>query len=308
MKMQITKVEKHLYQIDVETAGVKNFIASYILKGKQVAMVETGPNSSVPNLLFCLKELNVKLEDVVYVAVSHIHLDHGGGAGRLLKYLPKAKVIVHPRGAPHLANPEKLWQQSREVLGNIAEMYGKPEPVPEERIIAATDGMTFDIGNNIRLKVVETLGHASHHLSYYEPLSEGIFPGDAAGIYLNEIDVIVPTTPSPFRLDVALASLDKLISLKPKVLYYSHFGKAYNAVEKLQTYARQLKLWAKITRQGIENKDSLEAISKRIIESDVAVRKAKEYIKAHPVLSETVLNESVRGFIDFVEKFKEIRL
>ena len=304
--MHVTKVEKHLYQIDVETAGIKNFIASYILKGKQVAMVETGPNSSVPNLLFCLKELNVKPEDVVYVAVSHIHLDHGGGAGRLLKYLPKAKVIVHPRGVPHLANPEKLWQQSREVLGNIAEMYGKPEPVPEERIIAATDGMTFDIGNNIRLKVVETLGHASHHLSYYEPLSEGIFPGDAAGIYLNEIDVIVPTTPSPFRLDVALASLDKLISLKPKVLYYSHFGKAYNAVEKLQTYAQQLKLWAKITRQGIENKDSLEAISKRIIESDVAVQKAKEYIKAHPVLSETVLNESVRGFIDFVEKFKEI--
>ena len=304
--MHITKVEKHLYQIDVETAGVKNFIASYILKGKQVAMVETGPTSSVPNLLFCLKELNVKPEDVVYVAVSHIHLDHGGGVGRLLKYLPKAKVIVHPRGAPHLANPEKLWQQSKEVMGNIAEMYGKPEPVPEERIIAATDGMTFDIGNNIRLKVVETIGHASHHLSYCEPLSEGIFPGDAAGIYLNEIDVIVPTTPSPFRLDIALASLDKLISLKPKVLYYSHFGKAYNAVEKLQTYAQQLKLWAKITRQGIENKDSLEAISKRIIESDVAVQKAKEYIKAHPVLSETVLNESVRGFIDFVEKFKEI--
>jgi glyoxylase-like metal-dependent hydrolase (beta-lactamase superfamily II) len=304
--MHVTKVEKHLYQIDVETAGVKNFIASYILKGKQVAMVETGPTSSVPNLLFCLKELNVKLEDVVYVAVSHIHLDHGGGVGRLLKYLPKAKVIVHPRGVLHLANPEKLWQQSREVLGNIAEMYGKPEPVPEERIIAATDGLTFDIGNNIRLKVVETLGHASHHLSYYEPLSEGLFSGDAAGIYLNEIDVIVPTTPSPFRLDVALASLDKLISLKPKVLYYSHFGKAYNAVEKLQTYAQQLKLWAKITRQGIENKDSLEAISKRIIESDVAVQKAKEYIKAHPVLSETVLNESVRGFIDFVEKFKEI--
>ena len=304
--MHVTKVEKHLYQIDVETAGVKNFIASFILKGKQVAMVETGPTSSVPNLLFCLKELNVKPEDVVYVAVSHIHLDHGGGVGRLFKYLPKAKVIVHSRGAPHLANPEKLWQQSREVLGSIAEMYGKPEPVPEERLIAATDGVTFDIGNNIRLKVVETLGHASHHLSYYEPLSEGIFPGDAAGIYLNEIDVIVPTTPSPFRLDVALASLDKLISLKPKVLYYSHFGKAYNAVEKLQTYAQQLKLWAKITRQGIENKDSLEAISKRIIESDVAVQKAKEYIKAHPVLSETVLNESVRGFIDFVEKFKEI--
>jgi glyoxylase-like metal-dependent hydrolase (beta-lactamase superfamily II) len=305
-KMQITKLENYLYQIDVETAGIKNFIASYILKGKQVVIVETGPASSVPNLLSCLKELNVKPEHVAYVAVSHVHLDHGGGAGTLLKYLPKAKVIVHPRGAPHLANPEKLWQQAREVMGNIAEMYGKPEPVPEERIIAATDGMTFDIRDHISLKIVETLGHASHHLSYYEPLSEGIFPGDAAGIYLNEIDVIVPTTPPPFRLDIALASLDKLTSLKPKLLYYSHFGKAYDAVEKLQTYAQQLKLWAKIAKEGLENRENLETIAKQIIKSDSAVRKAKEYIKMHLILSETVLNESVQGFMSFVEKFRKI--
>ena len=302
--MQITKLENHLYQIDVETAGIKNFIASYVLKGKQVAMVETGPTSSVPNLLSCLKELNVKPEDVTYVAVSHIHLDHGGGAGTLLKHLPKAKVIVHQRGAPHLANPEKLWQQSKEVMGRITEMYGKPEPVPEERLIAATDGMVFDIGNGVSLKVVETLGHASHHLSYQEPLSEGIFPGDAAGIYLKEIDVIVPTTPPPFRLDIALASLDKLIHLKPRVLYYSHFGKAYNAVEKLQTYAQQLVLWSKIVKKGMDNEESLKVISERIMQSDGTIQEAKEYIKAHPILSETVLNESVRGFMDFAEKSK----
>jgi len=302
--MQITKLENHLYQIDVETAGIKNFIASYILKGRQVAMVETGPTSSVPNLLSSLKELNVKPEDVTYVAVSHIHLDHGGGAGTLLKHLPRAKVIVHQRGAPHLANPERLWQQSKEVMGSIVEMYGKPEPVPEERLIAAKDGMTFDMGNSVSLKVVETLGHASHHLSYYEPLSEGIFPGDAAGIYLKEINVIVPTTPPPFRLDIALASLDKLIRLKPRVLYYSHFGKAYNAMEKLQTYVQQLVLWAKIAKEGVENQESLEVISKRIMESDRAIQEAKEYIKSHPVLSETVLNESLQGFVGFAEKFK----
>jgi glyoxylase-like metal-dependent hydrolase (beta-lactamase superfamily II) len=151
---------------------------------------------------------------------------------------------------------------------------------------------------------VETLGHASHHVSYYESLSEGIFPGDAAGIYLKEIDAIVPTTPSPFRLDIALASLDKLISLNPRILYYSHFGKALNAIEKLQTYAQQLRLWAKIAKEGVEKKEGLEEISKRIIESDRALQKAKEYINTHPVLSETVLDESVRGFMDFVKKFE----
>lgn len=304
--MRITKIEGHIYLVDVETAGIENFIASYVLKGKQVAIVETGPTSSVPNLVLGLKELNVKPEDVAYVAVSHIHLDHGGGVGTLLKYLPKAKVIVHQRGAPHLANPQKLWQQSREALGRIAEMYGRPEPVPEERIVASADGMMLDIGEKVKLRVVETLGHASHHLSYYESLSDGIFPGDAAGVYVNELDVIVPTTPSPFRLDIALVSLDKLINLKPKALYYSHFGKASRAVEKLQTYAEQLRLWAKVTRQGLENRESLEAISKRIIETDGAVKKAEGYIRNHPVLSETVLSESVQGVIDFVEKFGEV--
>ncbi|MBX5328941.1 MAG: MBL fold metallo-hydrolase [Candidatus Bathyarchaeota archaeon] len=304
--MHVSKIEEHLYLIDVETGGIENFVASYVLKGKQTVIIETGPTSSIPNLLSALKELNVKPEQVAYVAVSHIHLDHGGGAGALLRHLPKAKVVVHPRGAPHLVNPEKLWQQSRQVLGNITEIYGPPEPVPEERIIAANDGMILDVGNDVKLKVIETLGHASHHLSYYEPLTEGIFPGDAAGIYLNKIGVIVPTTPSPFRLDIALASLDKLINLKPKVLYYSHFGKAENAMEKLQTYVNQLKLWARIAKQGLENGEDLADISKRILESDEAIRKARDYIQSHAVLSETVLGESVQGVVDFVEKFKQI--
>lgn len=304
--MHVTKIEEHIYLIDVETAGIKNFIASYILKGKSAAIVETGPTSSIPSLLSGLRALNLKPKDVIYVAVSHVHLDHGGGVGTLLKYLPKADVIVHQRGAPHLANPEKLWQQSITALGSLAEIYGKPEPVPEERIIAASDGSTFDIGNNIELKAIETLGHASHHLSYYEPLSEGIFPGDAAGIYLNEIEVIIPTTPSPFRLDMTLASLDKLSSLKPKFLCYSHFGKAHNAIEKLQNYAQQINLWAKIVKQGIENKESLKAIANRITESDKAVQKAVKYFSVHPDISEVMLYGSVQGFIDFVEKFGDI--
>jgi glyoxylase-like metal-dependent hydrolase (beta-lactamase superfamily II) len=301
--MSLTKVEEHIHLIDAETAGIKGFIASYVLKGRQVAMVETGPASSVPNLLAGLEKLNVELADVAYVAVSHIHLDHAGGAGTLLKHLPNAKVIVHPRGASHLAHPEKLWEQSKLVLGSITEMYGEPEPIPEDRIIAASDGMTFDLGGGVELKVVETLGHASHHQSYYEKLSQGVFPGDAAGIYLGEINKIVPTTPPPLRLDIALSSLGKLINLKPRNLYYSHFGKAINGVEKLNTYVRQLKLWEKIAKQGIDNGEGLAAISKHIIENDDSLRRALDYVRAHPVLGETVLTNSVQGVVDFVEKF-----
>jgi glyoxylase-like metal-dependent hydrolase (beta-lactamase superfamily II) len=300
--MRVTKLEEHIDLIDVETACIENFIASYVLRGKSTAIVETGPTSSVPNLLSGLKKLDVQLDDVAYVAVSHIHLDHGGGAGTLLKSLPNAKVVVHPRGAPHLANPEKLWQQSREVLGKITELYGAPEPVPPERIITAEDGTTFDLGKGVKLEVVETLGHASHHQSYYETLGGGVFPGDAAGIYLREFDAIVPTTPAPFRLDGALAALDKLINLKPKALYYSHFGEASNPVGKLHMYGDQLRLWGRIAQEGVRKKRSLEEIRQRIIEDDVQIRKAVKFIEAHPVLNETVLNHSVHAFMLLAEK------
>ncbi|MGD0977871.1 MAG: MBL fold metallo-hydrolase [Candidatus Bathyarchaeia archaeon] len=303
--MHVTKLKEHIDLVDVETAGFENFIASYVLRGKSVAIIETGPTSSVPNLLTGLGKLGVKLEDVTYVAVSHVHLDHGGGAGTLLKSLPNAKVIVHQRGAPHLANPEKLWQQSREILSKITELYGEPEPVPPERIIAAEDGMTFDLGKNVEFKVVETLGHASHHQSYYETFGRGVFPGDAAGIYLREFDAIVPTTPAPFRLDSALVAVDKLISLKPKALYYSHFGDASNPVGRLKAYAEQLRLWAKIAQQGIQEKRSLEEVRQNIIENDRQIQKAVKFIEAHPVLNETVLNNSVQGFMQFAEKCRD---
>ena len=297
--MHTKEIGKNLFLIDLETGGFKNIIASYVLKGTQTLLVETGPSSSVSNLLSGLKELNVKPEDVAYVAISHVHIDHGGGAGALLKFLPNAKVIVHPKGAPHLANPEKLWLQAKEVLGSVAEIYGKPEPVPEDRLIVATEDMTFDVGDNVKLKAIETLGHASHHLSYYEPLNEGIFLGDAAGIYLSEFDMVIPTTPPPFRLGIALASLEKLTRLKPTALYYSHFGKAIDAGQRLQNYALQIKLWANIAKEGIKNRQSPEAIRERILTEDSAVRKIAPFLKSHPIFMKTVIENSVQGFIYF---------
>lgn len=301
--MSVAKIDDHIFMIDVEAAGIRNFVSSYIVKGEGVVIIETGPTSSIQNLVNGLSELGIEPGDISYVVVSHIHLDHAGGVGTLIKHLPKAKVLVHQRGVPHLANPEKLWQQSKMTLGTIAEMYGKPEPVPLERMVAAHDGMTLNIGEGITLKTVETLGHASHHLSYYEPLSKGVFTGDAAGIYVNELDVIVPTTPPPFRMDIALNSLDKLASLRPLVLYYTHFGKALNGAEKIEMYIKQLKIWAKTAKFALDAGEDLGAISRRIIENDNAVKKAEGYIRAHKVLRETVLKESVLGIIDFVKNF-----
>ena len=305
--MHATRLDDHVYLIDVETGGIENFIASYVLKGKQAAIIETGPTSSIPNLIAGLKSLKVELDDVAYAAVTHIHLDHGGGVGTLLKSLPNAKVIVHPAGAPHLVNPQKLWQQSIEVQGKqIADLYHAPEPVPVERIVPVADGMTFDLGNRVSFRVVETLGHASHHQSYYEPLGRRLFPGDAAGIYLRQLDVVVPTIPAPFRLDGALASLEKLVSLSPSALCYSHFGMATDAVERLRAYAQQLKLWLSIAEQGVRNHQTFEVIRDKIVETDSSISRALELMKAHPILGITVLNNSVWGAIKYAEKFRNV--
>lgn len=298
--MHTKEIGKNLYQIDLETGGLKNLICSYVLKGKKTILVESGPTNSVPNLLSGLEELNVNLSSIEYVAVTHIHLDHGGGAGTLLKSLPNAKVIVHPRGVPHLIDPERLWPSSQSVLGFVAEIFGKPEPVPKDRIIALTEG-SFDLDEGGKLTVTETVGHASHNLSFHESYNNGVFPGDAAGTYFPEYGVVTPTTPPPFYLESALASLDKLISLKPSVLYYSHFGRADNAVQRLQDYKVQLQLWAQIAEDGVKKNQSVEEIRNRILSEDKVMRLLADFIKAHKIYSVTVLENCVQGFIEYAK-------
>ena len=222
-----------MFLIDVETAGYPGLFAGYVLRGFKTTIIDPGPSLSVSNLLLGLRELGIQPESVAYVALSHVHIDHSGCAGALLRSLPNAKVIVHPRGAPHLVNPDKLWASSQVMLGQIAEVFGKPEPVPEERIISATDGMEFEVGRGVRLEAVETLGHAAHHLSFYDSSSGVLFPGDAAGIYFEDFDVVVPTSPPPFYPGAALDSLQRLLSFNPKTLCYTHFGKADQAVCRL---------------------------------------------------------------------------
>ena len=117
--MHTKEIGRNLYQVELDTGGIKQLICSYVIIGKKPILVESGPTSSVPNLLSGLKELGIPFEDVEYVAITHVHLDHGGGAGTLLKSLPNAKVLVHPRGMPHLVDPERLWPSSQAVLGFV---------------------------------------------------------------------------------------------------------------------------------------------------------------------------------------------
>ncbi len=301
--MHIKQLSEHLHIIDLKPTGVENFIASYLLRGtKATAIIETGPTCSIPNLLSGLKEIGIKNEDINYIMVSHIHIDHGGGAGTLMQHLPNAKLIVHPRGAPHIINPEKLWDQSKQVLGEVAIAYGKIEPVPENRIITPSDGTLFDLGGSVQVKALETLGHASHHLAFFESDSQGIFQGDAAGIYFPQLDVTIPTAPAPFHLEITLASLEKLTRLQPKHLYYTHYGPVSNAVERIERYEAQLHLWASVVSEAVKRGDTIESIHEQILQKDPQMKAAIDFINKHLVLREGVVMQNVQGYVEYFKK------
>ena len=297
--MHTKQVGIHLSLIDLQTGGFRNLIGSYVLKGEKTLIVETGPTSSIPNLLDGFRELQINPKDVAYVAVTHVHIDHSGGAGTLLKSLPNAQVIVHPKGAAHLVDPAKLWLASQTTLGAVAEMFGKPEPVPEDRIIASSDGMVFDLGGDLKLQTFKAPGHAAHNMGFYESLNEAIFPGDAAGAYLQEFGTVFPTTPPPFRPDVALASLEKMIRLNPKLLCYSHFGEAEDAVRHLRDYQVQIRRWLLLVQEGLKQGESDEEIMERVLREDETILDVVSMLRANPVHRKTLIENSVQGFIEF---------
>ncbi len=300
--MHAEQIGDELFLIDLLTAGYPGLFASYVLRSSKSTIIDPGPSSSVSNLLLGLRELGIQPEDISYVALSHVHIDHSGCTGELLRSLPNAKVIVHPRGAPHLVNPEKLWSSSKTVLGHAAEVFGNSEPVSEDRIISASDGQEFCLGRGGKFKAVETLGHAAHHLSFYDSSSGVLFPGDAAGVYFRAFDVVVPTSPPPFYPSVALDSLEKLLSYNPEALCYMHFGKADKAEARLRNHVQQIRLWLKIAEEGVRRGDDVNAIREAIFAGDEKTSQIAAYLKSHPILRTTVFENSCDGFIDFARK------
>lgn len=300
--MHTVQIEEDLFLVDLHTGGYPDLFSSYILRGSETAIIDPGPSSSISNLLSGLSELNIRPEGVSYVVLSHVHIDHSGCVGNLLGFLPNAKVIVHPRGAPHLVSPEKLWLSSQKVLERIAGIFGEPEPVSKDRIIPASNGMEFEIGRGVKLKAIDTLGHAAHHLSFHVSPSGYLFPGDAAGIYFRTFDVVVPTSPPPFYPDAALNSLQKLLSLEPETLFYTHFGKACRAVDRLRMHEQQIGLWRRTAEDGVRRGETAATIRERIFAEDKTVSGIAPYLKSHPILRTTVFLNSCDGFIEFARK------
>lgn len=212
----------------------------------------------MPGLLAALDAAGIKPGAVDYIILTHIHLDHAGGTGTFLKSLPNAIVVAHSRARSHLIDPTKLWEASLKTLGGLALKYGQIEPVPAERIMVAGEGMKISLGENLELETYLTPGHATHHLSLLEKSSSLLFAGEAAGANIN--GSLRPATPVPFKLEEALASLDKLIALKPEKICYGHFGCYSDGLNRLKSYLEKLLLWHGVVNSQVRKGTNPEAI------------------------------------------------
>ncbi|MEM4747044.1 MAG: MBL fold metallo-hydrolase [Archaeoglobaceae archaeon] len=173
------KVEEKIYLID--SFSIPGIFSSYLLDFEKKVIIEPCTANGAKIILNFLSKLGLK--NIDYVAVTHVHIDHGGGAAIIAKNT-NAKILVHPKGAKHLVNPEKLWQASKAVLGDLAEIYGKPESIDEDKIIQVEDLQSFDLGDD-ELISIHAPGHASHMVAYYLKKRKILFPSDAVGMLVK---------------------------------------------------------------------------------------------------------------------------
>ncbi|HEX9050682.1 MAG TPA: MBL fold metallo-hydrolase [Anaeromyxobacter sp.] len=217
----------------VDTGYVRpRLAAAYLVRGEDsAAIVETGAASAVPRLLAALAAQGLSPGDVSHVVVTHVHLDHAGGAGALVRELPRATLVAHPRGARHLVDPSKLVAGTIEVYGEerFRALYGELVPVPAARVVEAPEGFAIDLGRR-RLRVLDAPGHARHHLVLLDEASRGFFTGDAFGLSYRETDgpagpFLFPTT-TPVQLDPPAlhATIDRMVAERPLRMYLTHYG------------------------------------------------------------------------------------
>lgn len=229
---RLTAFDHGITAIDTEYARPSQDASHLIVEAGRAAFVDTGANNAVPLLLDALERTGLDRGDVDFVFLTHVHLDHAGGAGELLTHLPNARCVLHPRGAPHMIDPSRLWTGTEAVYGKrrAREIYGRLVPIDADRIDIANDGDTFRLAGR-EFHALHTEGHARHHYVLHDPTSQGVFTGDSFGISYREFDTaagpfIFPSaTPIDFDPDAAHAAYDRIMACEPRHVFLTHYSR-----------------------------------------------------------------------------------
>ncbi len=261
MSLNVINLDHNIYAVDVFDQGVPGRTSCYVIVAGTVALIETGPSPGVDHLTDAFKQLGISPEQVKHIIVTHVHLDHAGGAGIMARKLPEAKVYVHPKGARHLIDPSRLVAGAKAVYGEHFDgFFGEVLPVTEKRIRTPEDGAKLDLGDGRSLNFIYAPGHARHHLVLHDPSSRGVFSGDALGVRFSALseflghDFILPSTPpTDFKPDLYVETLKRISKLGIENIFFTHFGKAVGA--------------GAVISRNIEMAGVFEAVGRRVLAS-----------------------------------------
>jgi glyoxylase-like metal-dependent hydrolase (beta-lactamase superfamily II) len=297
-----------VYQIDTFMAGYSRITAGYLIRGDRPCLVETGTAPSAPLVRDALAGLGVGPADLATVVVTHIHLDHAGGTGDIAGMFPGAEVVVHERGARHLADPSRLMASARGVWGDeLDQLFGTLAPTPAERIRTVDVTGTIDLGGGRRLDSHYAPGHARHHVALIDSVSGDLYVGDAAGIYIPDTGDLRPATPPPdFDLATALESLRTFAALQPARLLFSHYGPVDEVTETLDRSAEEINVWVDETRRarrrGLDLDHAVAMVAERTRQRYAVLRDDADPAMAAKYDRTSSTSANVAGIMHYLEK------
>jgi glyoxylase-like metal-dependent hydrolase (beta-lactamase superfamily II) len=253
----------NILQVDTRTAGVSKVTAGYLIPAPRPTLIECGPALSIDAVIDALGTLGLDADDLAYLVVSHIHLDHAGGAGDVAHAFGSAKVVVSEVGARHLVDPQRLNASSRRVYGTLMDtIYGECTPIAQDRIIGVGEHGRLDLGDGRVLDLLATPGHAKHHMSMLDSDTGALFVGDSVGVKTPNTGPLRPATPPPdFDLDQALHTLARYRELDPSRIYLAHYGAIDPPLEALDDAAERLRAWADVAREAVMEHNELDHVA-----------------------------------------------
>lgn len=305
--VDVNEVAENIYLIDAQMYSIPKWGSAYLINEEKKALVDTGPATSANIVLEGIKKVGVRPEDIDYIIVTHIHLDHAGGAGVLVRDMPRAKVVVHHKGSKHMVNPERLISSVIAAQGEEAMVrYGEVVPIETDRVKPVYDGDVLKLGESQLLQFIDAPGHAPHELCIHESRNNGLFTGDAAGIYVTS-EVSLPVTPPPnFDAELYIDTLERLMKLKVNMIYVAHFGMSNKAQERLQLLIDKLRLWGDMVAEAAKE-GRFDGVEERMMTQICAeLEPVRETGSLHKYLTEFFVPLNIAGYMKYAREKYEV--
>ncbi len=308
--VDVEEVAENIYMIDDQVCSISKMGSVYLLDEEKKALVDSGPPSSAGVVLEGIRKVGVSPEDISYIIVTHVHIDHAGGAGVLLKDMPQAQVVVHHKGVRHLLKLAELIESTIKTVGTeIIAQWGEAMPVEPERVQVVDDNDTIRLSEKQVLDFIDAPGHAPHELCIYERRNGGIFTGEALGLYFIDDEVLLPCHPPPsFDLEVCIKTIQRLMTLNASRLYFAHFGVTDRVEEILQLAIDKVQIYGNIVAEAIKE-NALDDITERVL-AQVApeLELMRRVPSAYKLIVGDLIPWGIAGFIHYYQQRSKAEL